>query len=272
MEELKKDEYMIKPCTSCGNNARAFELSRIRKKLDDLFDKKDFDEAERLINYWLKEVGNTKDYHSELELQNEYIGFLRKLGRGEEALLHAKRCDELISSLGLSENVSGATIYLNIATVYKAFGKPDVAVSYFLKAKQVYDKNLKAGDKLFSGLFNNMALTLVDIEQFDAAEKLYREAIDIMLRYNDGELDAAISHLNLADLYYKKYKLDPSDDYSQYNDEIEKNCLLAWKLLNNKDIVRDAYYRFVCEKCAPSFGFYGYFLYENELMKRANER
>lgn len=272
MEELKKEEYVIKPCTSCGNNARLVDIDRIKKKLDDLFDKKDFDEAERLINYWLKEVSNVKDYRTELELQNEYIGFLRKLGRGEAAILHAKRCDELINMLGLSQNVSGATICLNIATVYKAFGKPDVAVSYFLKAKQVYDSNLKTGDKLFAGLFNNMALALVDIEQFDAAEKLYREAIDIMLKSKDGELDAAISYLNLADLYYKKYKLDPSDDYGKYGDEIEKNCLLAWKLLNKKDTERDAYYRFVCEKCGPSFGFYGYFLYENELIKRASER
>lgn len=272
MEELKKEEYTIKPCTSCGNNARLVDIDRIRKKLDDFFDKKSFEEAERLINYWLKEISNVNDYHTELELQNEYIGFLRKLGRGDEAIIHAKRCDELINILGLSENVSAATIYLNVATVYKAFGKPDIAVSYFLKAKQVYDNNLKAGDKLFSGLFNNMALALVDIEQFDAAEKLYREAIDIILRYNDGELDAAISHLNLADLYYKKYKIDPSDDYSKYSDKIEKNCLLAWKLLNKDDTTRDAYYRFVCEKCAPSFGFYGYFIYEKELVKRANER
>lgn len=272
MESLKKEEYVIRPCTSCGNNARLVDLNRIRKKLDDLFDKKDFDEAERLINYWLKEVNNVNDYRTELELQNEYIGFLRKLGRGDEAITHAKRCDELIDMLGLSQNVSGATIYLNIATVYKAFGKSDIAVSYFLKAKQVYDNNLKAGDKLFSGLFNNMALALVDIGQFDAAEKLYREAIDIILKYNDGELDAAISYLNLADLYFKKYKTDPSDDYTKYNNDIEKNCLLAWKLLNKNDTNRDAYYRFVCEKCAPSFGFYGYFIFEKELKKRANER
>ena len=32
---------------------------------------------------------------------------------------------------------------------------------------------------------------------------------------------------------------------------------------------RDGYYAFVCEKCASVFGYYGRFLYENELNERA---
>ena len=47
---------------------------------------------------------------------------------------------------------------------------------------------------------------------------------------------------------------------------------MAWELLNKKSTVRDDYYRFVCEKCAPTFAYYGYFVYEKELIKRANER
>ena len=90
-----------------------------------------------------------------------------------------------------------------------------------------------------------------------------------MTKIKDGELDAAISYLNYADLIYAKYKSDLSEDYSKYSDRIEEYILNAWKLLNIDTTPHDEYYRFVCEKCAGSFGFYGYFLYEKELKKRA---
>ena len=267
MDELKKDEYIIKPCTTCGNTDSIVDMGRIRNRLDSLYDKKSFDEAENLINYWLKEVSGK----GELELQNEYIGFLRKQGRKDDAIMHAKRCVDLVEKLSLKDNVSGATIYLNVATVYKAFDEPEIALSFFVKAEQVYDKNLKPGDKLFAGLYNNMALALTDLGQYEAAYKKYNDAIAILNNVESGELDTAISYLNLADLLYKKYKSDPSDDYTKYGDEIEKNILIAWELLNKKSVVHDAYYRFVCEKCAPTFAYYGYFIYEKELKKRASE-
>lgn len=269
MEELKKNEYVIRPCASCCGDKRPVDIGRILQKLDLLYDKKDFDEAERLINYWIKEVGESGDKRTELELQNEYIGFLRKQGRGDAAIIHAKRCIDLIEELNLDKTISAATIMLNVATVYKAFGKPEVAMTYFRKAEEIYNENLKKDDKLFAGLYNNMALALVDIGQFVAAEKLYESAINIMLKNESGELDAAISYLNLADLLYKKYTIDPSGDYTKYGDMINKNCIAAWNLLNKDGVLRDAYYRFVADKCAGVFGFYGYFLYEQELKKRA---
>ena len=32
---------------------------------------------------------------------------------------------------------------------------------------------------------------------------------------------------------------------------------------------RDGYYAFVCEKCAPTFDYYGYFLIADDLNERA---
>lgn len=270
MDELKKDEYVLKPCIGCNGSAKIVDVERIKMKLDSLYDNKDFDEAERLINYWLSEVTSKNDKRTELELQNEYIGFLRKQNRKNDAIMHAKRCSDLITELSLDKTVSGSTILLNVATVYKAFGEADIAMTYFRKAEKVYSTNLKSDDKLFAGLYNNMALALVDLGQFAAAKKLYNDAIAIMLKHKDGFLDAAISYLNFADLYYKEYTVDPSGNYEKYCEFIEKCCTYAWELLDRNDIVHDAYYRFVAEKTAPVFGFYGYFLYEKELRKRAN--
>ncbi|MBO6119124.1 MAG: tetratricopeptide repeat protein [Lachnospiraceae bacterium] len=267
MEEMKKNDFVVKPCTTCGNPVN-IDMERIKYKLDMHFDKKEFDQAERLINYWLVEAKNGNNKKAELELQNEYMGFLRKMNRREDAIFHAEKALEIVRELKLDRTVGGATIFLNVATVYKAFGNPNTAMSFFTKAKEVYDQNLKEDDKLFAGLYNNMALAAVDLKQYDAAENYYKKAISIMKGIENGELDTAISYLNYADLLYAKYKSDVSEDYEKYSASIEENVNTAWKLLNLETTPHDEYYRFVCEKCASSFGFYGFFLYEKELKKR----
>jgi hypothetical protein len=45
----------------------------------------------------------------------------------------------------------------------------------------------------------------------------------------------------------------------------------AYALITDKDLKRDGYYAFVCEKCAPPFSYYGYFLAANELKNTAEE-
>ena len=45
----------------------------------------------------------------------------------------------------------------------------------------------------------------------------------------------------------------------------------AEELLNTESLPRNGYYAFVCEKCAPVFGHYGYFATEAELTRRAKE-
>ena len=266
-ENLNK-KIAISQKGSWGNNM-AIDMDRIRRKLDSYFDKKEFDQAERLINYWIIESKNANDNRAELALQNEYMGFCRKQGRRDDAIMHAERAYEIIKDLNLEKTVSGATILVNIATVYKAFDNPDVAMEYFGKARDVYNENLKEDDKLFAGLYNNMALAAVDMKQFDAAEDYYKKAIDIMSKNEDGELDEAISYLNYADLLYAKFKADASDDYSKYENKISEFVEKAYSLLNKETTPRDEYYRFVCEKSAPSFGFYGYFRYEQEIRKRS---
>lgn len=268
MDEVKKDDFVIKPCSTCSNIV-PIDMERIKRKLDIHFDKKEFDQAERLINYWIVEAKNADNKKAELELQNEYMGFLRKMNRRDDAIAHAERAVSLVKELRLDRTVGGATVFLNVATVYKAFGNPNAAMSYFNKTREVYEQNLKDDDKLFAGLYNNMALAAVDMLQYDAAETFYKKAIAIMEKVKDGELDAAISYLNYADLLYAKYKADVSEDYSKYSDEIDKSVKKAWDLLNTETISHDEYYRFVCDKCAGSFGFYGFFLYEKELRKRA---
>ena len=166
------------------------------------------------------------------------------------------------------------------------FSKDDITTKYRRKNSLIRMKYLEYVPVLFitnlsslllitlDGIFvgnyiGSVALAAVDMKQYDAAENFYKKAIVIMSKIQDGELDEAISYLNYADLLYAKYKSDVSEDYSKYSDRIEEFVSKAWTLLNTETIPHDEYYRFVCDKCAGSFGFYGFFLYEKELRKRA---
>ena len=52
---------------------------------------------------------------------------------------------------------------------------------------------------------------------------------------------------------------------------VEEYLETAEKLLNTESLPRNGYYAFVCEKCAPVFGHYGWFAAEAELKRRAEE-
>ena len=264
----EEQNFTIKPCKTC-NNYVPIDMSRILRKLDSLFGKSDFDEADRLFKYWLNEAENSGNDRAKLELHNEYMGFCRKLGRGEDAIMNADKAYQLVSDLDLKNTISGATVCVNVGTVYKAFNRTEESIKYFDEAKKLYETYLNPNDKMLAGLYNNMALAYVDLKKFDEAEELYNKAIDIMMNNPGGELDAAISHLNRADLIYAKYKNDKNDDYTKYEPLIQKDVETAWGLFNLDTTVHDDYYRFVCEKSAPSFAFYGYFVYSNELKSRS---
>ena len=62
-------------------------------------------------------------------------------------------------------------------------------------------------------------------------------------------------------------ELGPEEAESRVFDLLDQ----AWDLLNADHLVRDGYYAFVCEKCAPAFSYYGYFMEAEELERRSKE-
>ena len=235
---------------------------RILSKLDEYLHRNDYAAAERHLLYWLGEAEQVGDGATELTVRNELMGLYRKLGRGEEALDCVDAALGKINSMNIGDQVGSATTYLNSATVYKAFGRAEEAIPLFEEARKIYEKNLAPDDGRLGGLYNNMALALVDLGRFDEAKVLYSKAISIMERQERGALEVAITYLNLATAAEAELGLENADE------PIQKYLELAESLLESFE-ERDGYYAFVCEKCASVFGYYGWFVYENELKERS---
>jgi tetratricopeptide (TPR) repeat protein len=159
--------------------------------------------------------------------------------------------------------ISAGTTYTNAATAYHAFGEYEKAIALFEKAKPVYESSGNTRPDLLGGLYNNMALTYTALNRFPEAYALYEKAYAIMGQLEGGVLEQAITCLNMADLAEAEY--GPEEGEKKIYELVDK----AYDLLNDPDVKRDGYYAFVCEKCAPSFSYYGYFMAADELKKRA---
>ena len=186
-------------------------------------------------------------------------------GDGEQAKKHARQAMELVEKLGLEETVSAGTTYINAGTVQEAFGDPESGLRCFDRARENYEKNLPEGDGRLGGLYNNMALSLAVCGRYEEATEMFRMAIEVMKKQENGELEQAITWLNMADA------AEAALGAEQAEDAVEEYLENAEALLNTESLPRNGYYAFVCEKCAPVFGHYGWFMAEAELKRRAKE-
>lgn len=248
---------------------------RIVEKLDEYMSHRDYEGAERHLLYWLKEAIALEDGRGELMVRNELVGHFRKTGEQDRAFSHAREALRLLGELEMSGTISAGTTYTNIATAYNAFGEYERSLELFQSALDLYEQSSHTQPQLIGGLCNNMALTCVALQRFDEASDLYRKALDIMATVENGELEQAITYLNMADAVVAeaKERFDGDADAAMQDPQVdaEVDALLgkALGLLDTPSVPHDGYYAFVCEKCAPTFAYYGYFLADEDLRARA---
>ncbi len=220
---------------------------RIIARVDALFDKNNYSEAGRLLLYWKNEAVSLKDKRGELAMESELVGYYRKQNEREKGLSSVARALALTEELEQGDMASGATVFINCATAYNAFGMPNEAMPLYRRAETVYKNILSEGDTRFGGLYNNMALTLTDLERYEEAEEAYFSALSVMKKADEGEAESAITYINLAHMYESCGK----------SEKISPCMKKAYDLLQSENLPHNGYYAFVLEKCAPSFGYFG---------------
>lgn len=268
---LEKDDLKFNfGCASCGyKNVSADEpigrinVNSVISKLDGYFSKNDMVGAGRLLEYWQGEAVSLRDKRGELSIVNEMLGFYRKMLDKEKGLASVSRSIELVALLGISEEVSGATVLLNAATTLKAFGEAERAVGIYADVLSVYSEKLDAGDARLGGFYNNYALALTDLGRYEDAHDCYEKALGIMKNAEGGIIDCAATYVNMAHLFEAWHGAECED--------IEKNILNALEIINGEDAPRDSYYAFVLSKCAPSFEYFGFFADAHEMKERSDK-
>ena len=263
---------------------------RIVDKMNEYMSRRDYAGAERHLLYWLAEAELGRDLQGQLMLRNEMVGHYRKTAQREKAMESAGKALELLRELGMEDSISAGTTYVNVATACNAFGEYERSLELFEKARAAYESSSFVEPQLLGGLYNNMALTCTALSKYDEALVLYEKAVLVMAKVPDGELEQAITCLNMADTVEAWVGIEEGE--SRIFELVRAEELLdnkgrellcpdgetsvletpgALKALPAEERARIGYYAFVCEKCAPVFEYYGYFLTANRLRETAEK-
>lgn len=269
---LDELDYKEPSCALCGGKEfynpdkdqpdGRIPVMRVIEKLDGFLNKNLMDDARVHLEYWKNEASALRDKQGELAVTDELIGLYRKTGERELAFSACDRALALLKELGLDGTVTSATVLLNAATAYKAFGKAQDALPLYERAQKIYDGHLQPDDPLVAGLYNNTALALADLKRYGEAEEFYLKAIAITEKTDTGAPDAAISYVNLAHCYYEQKK-DKSD--------ITDCMFKAYGLLCGENVPQNGYLAYVLSKCYPSFEFFGYGRIAAELKEKSEK-
>ena len=265
------EDYVEPNCVLCGEpygaepKVKPIPQQRIIEKMDEYMSRRDYAGAERHLRYWLAEAQLGGDRRGELLIRNELVGHYRKMGDREQAMENGDAALALLDELDFGGTISSGTTYTNVATACNAFGENQRALELFEKARAVYESSPRTAPELLGGLYNNMALTCVALKQYDRAFDLYDKAMDAMGKVPGGVLEQAITCLNLANAVEARDGMESGEH--RIFDLVDR----AWDLLNDPSAPRNGYYAFVCEKCVPTFSYYGYFAAAEELNERAKQ-
>lgn len=244
-------------CGSCSKETyKAIPLTRVFDKLNDLFSRNDLPAVGRTLDYWEGEARSLNDMRGLLEILNEKIGYYRRTNDETKAFKSIKEAFELIEKKGIGDPISSGTVYLNGATTMKAFDKAEDAMEYYDKAKAIYESHLAPNDYKLAALHNNLSSAYKDLGDYLKAEEACYKAIEILKDNEDCRGEIAISLINIAHIYHDQNPLD---------ERIYEIMDKAWNLLKSEKNTHNGDFAFLCSKCYPSFGFFGYFEREAEL-------
>lgn len=241
---------------------RALDVPEVIKELDALYENGRDSQAERFLEAQREKASLAGDWRGELSMLSELMGQYCRSKNKEKGLKSVEDGLRLIREHNLGQTLSGATVMLNAATTMKCFGQTEASIPVFSHVCRVYAQNLDPMDYRFAGLYNNMALSCADAGRYEEAERYYQLAMKIMSKLPAGENEIAVTLCNLAELY----------DRQDHEDMRIGQCMeRAWEALNTPGLPRDGYHAFNIAKCAPSFDYFGYFLWAKELKERAEK-
>ena len=266
---LLPEDYMEPECPLCMSPEHrtsavvSIPQQRIQEKLDQYMSRKDYEGAERHLLYWLTEAEHGSDLRGKLLVCNELIGFYRKTERKNEAFRFCRDALALLKEMDFEGSISAGTTFINAATAFGAFGEHDEALVLFQKARDLYESIPNTPPHLLGGLYNNMALSCQALGRYEEAIRLYEKALEQMALVTGGGPEQAVTCLNMADAVAERFGTEAGEE------EINRLVERAYELLQDKSALHDGNYAFICEKCAPSFSYYGFFAAAQELLEEA---
>lgn len=178
-----------------------FQITEFMKKLDELYQKKQFSGIESYLNNGINDALGRHDEGTALILLNELMGYYRSVSRHADCAEAAEKALALICSMGLEGTVNHGTTLLNAATGLRAAGENDRAEETYRKAQVILESQLPAEDYRLASLYNNMSLLYAAMGRLELAAEYARKALERIEQNPDAQAELAISLSNLGGMY-----------------------------------------------------------------------
>ena len=108
-----------------------------------------------------------------------------------------------------------------------------------------------------------MALTLMELKDYDRSREFLVKALEILSKNENSENEQAITLLNLADLAEKTMHQEEAEE--KIAEYVEK----AKEKLDESFLKKNSGFKFTAEKCIPAIKYHGYFLVAMDLEEKA---
>ncbi len=255
-------EYSTSTGSSAGENGiKRIPMNSVWTAVENCMAKKDYATAKAVLAEAGREAASYGDLSGQLQVLHERIALTRRLGEFKECDSLCNRAQEVLTQLNMQSTPAAAKIYINIADTLILEERYRDAIRFLEPACAILKGHEETSKSpALAGACNSLGLALTAIGEYEAASKQYEEALAVLLANPACILDTATTHVNLAHLI---------SVWTNDEEEVNSNLITAFKLLDSKDLAHDYRYADTCLSCAESFEYFGFFLYKNQLRKRA---
>ncbi|MCK9342177.1 MAG: tetratricopeptide repeat protein, partial [Synergistaceae bacterium] len=157
---------------------------------------------------------------SAITIFNELEGFWRVAGEKEKSYAAAEAALGLISSGEMEGSIGHATTLLNYATAKTAFGEAKEALELYDQVEKIYDWQLPEDDYRYAGLYNNMAQSLLRVNDVKTAGEYFSKSLALLEKMQNVQSETATCHSNLAICLMAQKKLDEAGENLKKSEEL----------------------------------------------------
>ncbi len=175
--------------------------------LDSLYEQNKITEAEEFLLAQTADDNFENSLQVKISLNNELMGIYRNKGNKEKCMERVEKQKAWMEQAADTlDPASLATLYLNIANAYQAFGMLTESYDILNEVELMYNKILEKNDFRLASLYNNKAVLLIKMKDLDQAEVYFKMALAILKQLREAEDEIAVTYQNLSHIYSTKGK------------------------------------------------------------------
>ncbi len=189
------------------------DMDAILKQIDRCYEEHKPGEAEALMQEGIRRAAAEQDDAALLQLLNELLGHYRETSQVENSFAIAAQAVAQAERMGLEDTLPYATTLLNVANAYRAGGRLEDSMNYYLQVRDIYGRMLAPDNMLVAGLENNLSLLYQEMGRFREAKECLLKALDIVQAKKEP-FEEAVTYANLAGTCMQTGELEEAYGYA----------------------------------------------------------